>query len=453
MRKFLMCLTALLAALSLSACSVFGSNINEIIKAPRPTGIFSDIQNALERYAGSNLNLVYPSSGKYRSAIITNDINGDGRDEVFAFYSTKTDGNTIVMHINYIRYTDGKWVSVSDIQTDCSGVESVEFTRLDASTVPKLVVNWSRYSAVDRLLSVYDIEGGVLKEVMSAGYSVCTACDFDGDGIASILAVKLDPEEKTAEATLFNIGANHEEAMTCRLDGNVTSYYTPAVTRFTDGTPAIYIDAEKSTGTVTEVLYISEGRLYSAFTSELNPENTRTLRTSDTRSSDFDGDGCLDIPLLSKLPLLPGASETDAVYVTSWNRFDGKLLTPIASTVTNYSDSYYMVVPEQWLGQFTVTRRTDIKLRSFIRWDAETGSSGEEIMRIRAFSVSTWDAGGEEIADYIELARTAETVYAAKPGNSALMPDMKLIRESFHPIITDKSGTEREDTYEKIANS
>lgn len=439
MKKILLGAVSLLSAFLLSACSGFGMNVTESIKAPRPSGKFSDIQKALESYAGSNPNLVYPSSGEYRSAIVTRDLNNDGRDEVFAFYSTKTDGKTTVMHINYIRYADGKWVSVSDIQTDCSGVESVEFTRLDQSAVPKIVVNWSRYSSFDRLLSVYDITGGVLKEVMSAGYSVCTSCDLDGDGVASILAVKLDPEEKTAEARLLDVGAGNAEPVTCALDGNVTSYFTPTVTKLTDGTPAIYIDAEKSTGTVTEVLYLSDGRLVSAFTSEQNPENIRTLRTSDARSEDFDGDGCLDIPLLSKLPLLPDASENDAVYITSWNSFDGKLLTPIANTVTNYSDGYYLVIPQQWVGQFTVVRRTDIKQRSFIRWDTESNSPGEEILRIRAVPVNTWESGGEELADYTELARTAECVYAAKPGNSALMPDTEQLRAGFHPMIADEN--------------
>ena len=226
MKKALLILLAVCTVLMCS-CSGVGTDISDSLTPPKPSGELYDIQKALEAYAGSKVHLVYPSSGAYRSAIITKDINSDGEYEVFAFYSTKTDDNTTVMHLNYIMHSGGKWKSVTDIQVDCSGVESVEFMRLDESATPKVIVNWNRFSGLNKQLSVYSIDLGVLTEITSVPVSEYSACDFEGDGTNDLLGIYLDAEKKSAQATLWELdGGSLNVKSTCRIDGTVTSYYS-----------------------------------------------------------------------------------------------------------------------------------------------------------------------------------------------------------------------------------
>ena len=439
MKKLLLLLLATAMTVVMCSCSGLGGNISDGISPPKPSGELYDIQQALEAYVGERINLVYPSSGKYRSAIITNDLDGDGKYEVFSFYSTETDDKTTVMHINYIRWTGEKWVSVSDLQVDCAGVESVEFAKLDNSNMPKIIVNWTRLSSAGKQLSVYKIDTGLLTEVTSANYSVYATCDFNSDGISDIVAVYLDSEKSVSTATLLSLGDNgFIQGSTCVLDGTVTSYYKPRVSRFTDGTPALFIDADKSTGIITEALYLKDGELTSAFGSATG-ENIRTLRTSSIRSEDINGDGCIDIPLAQKLPAVSGNTETDSAYMTIWNSFDGVVFTPIAQSIVNYTDGYMITIPEEWVGAFTVTRRTDINQRIILRWNEETKKEGEEILRIQVVRLKEWDSNRSGYENYVEIARDSESVYIVRFGNSALNPGEQYIRDNFRLITSENS--------------
>lgn len=446
MKKLITSLFALAMAAVLCSCGGLGINISDSIMPPKPSGELYNIQKTLEKYVGGSISLVYPASGRYRSAIVTKDLDGDQKPEVFSFYKTETDDKTTVLHINYIRWTDaGGWVSVSDIEVKSSGVESVEFATLDRSGLPKIIVSWSRYSAVDKQVSVYEINSGILTEVTSESYSVFSTCDFDNDGISDIIAVHLDKEAGTSTASLLSLTEQgFTKNSSCSLDGSVTSYYEPIISSFTDGTPALFIDAAKSTGMITEVLYIKEGELVSVFSSPgvLGGENTKTLRASSVRSADFNGDGSVDIPLAEALPSAAGTQESDIIYMTTWNSVNGPVLTPMDHAVINYLDGYYVIIPDEWVGNITILRNLDLRQRIITRWNPDEKTVGEEIVRIQTLKIKEWESNMDKYANYFELGRSSEDVTVAKLGNSALNPGESYIKNCFRMIgVTNSEKT------------
>ncbi len=436
MKKRAILALAIMLCLALSACSLPGVNITDSLSPPKPSGELYDIQKALETSVGHGVDLVYPSSGKYRSAIITQDIDFDGKSEVFSFYSTETDDKTTVMHINYICWDDGKWRSLTDLQVNASGVESVDFVRLDNDSTLKVLVNWERYSATNKRLSVYSITTGELSEVTAADYSVYATCDFDTDGISEIVAIYLDSEKKTSTATLLALGdGGFSERSSCSLDPTVTLYFEPVLSKFTDGRTALFIDAVKATGMITEVLSIdADGKLYSALPYTMNLENVNSLRASTVHSADFDGDGCLDIPLARPLPTVFGTADEQSAYMTIWNSFDGREYTVIGHTIINYTDGYYINMPAEWLDNIAVERHLDSRQRVFFRWDPLTGETGEEILRIMSIPLKNFDNNRDEYKDYIEVERNAEYIFAVKYANSALTPEKDYFKQRLKPI-------------------
>ena len=427
--------------LMLSGCSGFGVNISDALSPPKPSGELYEIQKSLESSVGHDVDLVYPSQGKYRSAIITKDIDSDGKYEVFSFYSTETDDKTTVMHINYIRWFNGEWVAVSDRQVECSGVESVDFVRLDRSATPKILVNWNRYSATNKQLSVYSIDSGELTEIAKSDYSAYSVCDFDADGISEIVAINLDTEEKQSVATLMGLSSEgFSKISTCNLDGTVNSYYTPVLSTFTDGTSALFIDADKATGMITEVLRIKDDQLVSAVPYMSNMENVNTLRVSSVRSVDYDGDGSIDIPLAYKIPTVSTSSEEDSAYMTVWNSFDGVIFKPIFHTVINYTDGYYFNIPPNWVNAVAVERRLSEKERAFYRWDPLMLELGEEILRIRAVPLADWENGKSGLDGYSEISRSLEEAFVVRFGSSALNPGIEFLKNNFNLITADAAA-------------
>lgn len=437
MKRLLLVVLALICTMYFSSCNRIGVNISESLTPPKPSGELYDIQQALEQYAGSQIKLIYPSSGQYRSAIITRDIDGDNKYEVFSFYSTETDDKTSVMHINYIRWFESGWKSVSDIEVGGSGVESLEFATMDYSGVPKIIVNWTRISTANKIVSVYDINSGSLREVTSADCSVSAVTDFNSDGINEVAAIYLDTEKKVSTAKLLSLtDEGFQQKGTCFLDGGVTAYCEPKFSKFADGTPALFVDAIKSTGMITEVLCLRNGTFSNAFAAleQVDFENTKTLRASSVESEDYDNDGSMDIPLAQKLPCEEGTLESDTVYMTVWSSFDGHVFSTIAHTIINFTDGYYIEVPDKWLGAFTVLRKPDTRQRIVVRWNADTATVGEEVLRIQAVKLKNWDSSNKTYEGYTELGRSLEYAYIVKFGNSALNPGEQVMKNNFHLI-------------------
>ena len=133
MKKILVSLIGLVLSFCLCACSPFEGNINESLKAPQPTGEPFEIQQALSKIIG-NVDYCYPREGKYRSAVIINDISGDGENEAFVLYSTETDDKKTIVHISMVQKVENQWIVTDDMELDANVVISVDFAVMQTNT-------------------------------------------------------------------------------------------------------------------------------------------------------------------------------------------------------------------------------------------------------------------------------------------------------------------------------
>ena len=121
--KLKRCIAALLAVCICMSCGGCGfiDSTDEMVSPPELTGEMAPIANALYKVAGNDCDLKYPADGKYRSAIVLEDIDTDGVFEAFAFYSTSGDEMT-TMHINVIGQSGDEWKSIADQTIVATGV-------------------------------------------------------------------------------------------------------------------------------------------------------------------------------------------------------------------------------------------------------------------------------------------------------------------------------------------
>ena len=153
MKRSIVILLAICICVAFCGCD-FSRNTDDMVSPPELTGDMSPIADALYAVAGANCDLKYPTEGTHRSAIVLEDINGDGIFEAFAFYSTSGDEMT-TMHINVICQSEGKWVSVSDQTIVATGVEMVDFCDLNGDGIEEILVGWDVNGASEKQLSVF----------------------------------------------------------------------------------------------------------------------------------------------------------------------------------------------------------------------------------------------------------------------------------------------------------
>ncbi len=410
-----MVLAAVLCLL-LTACSGVGTGEN-LLSPPEPSGEYALISSALKESVTGKYTLKYPTKGDYRSAIIVSDLNGDKTNEAIAFYSTTTD-NTVTVHINFILKQNGVYKSVGDIKIIGSDVECVEFADLDKNGNTEIIVGYNIYGNVEKQVAVYEFKGNTPVQKCLEKYTEFIVCDLDADGVSGLFIADLNSADKTAVAKLMQVSdGGIVQTGSCPLDGNVTSYFAPQLTKLESGRPAVYIDAVKGTGMLTEVVYYENGKLTNPFFDPETQVTQATYRESLVTCRDINSDSILEIPMLSPLPAASNLMLTDGISVTKWCVPKENSLIVVRSMLMNYTDGYSLRIPDKLSGKFCVMKKTDSRLRVFYFYDEESGKATGELFRMQAVAEKTWDSAEFGRDGFDELTRANGLVFACRLGN------------------------------------
>lgn len=433
-KRLIAAVLAMVICVMISGCDIRKDN-DDMVSPPELTGEMSPIANALYESVGIECDLKYPSSGDRRSAIVLEDINGDGVFEAFAFYSTSEDEMT-TMHINTICQIDGEWESVVDQTIVAIGVELVDFCDLNNDGTLEILIGWEVNGNSEKQLSVFTFENNMLTQLVSQAYTDFMCCDLDDNGTSEIFVHLLNAAEKINKAILYNYGENGmAQTAGCAMDQNVKSSAKPVLATLSNGQKAIYIDEIKGVGAVTEVLYISRGELVNPMLDTVNSlENISTLRAAALSTQDINGDGVLEIPVASDLP--NAANSDEKLYYTNWCSFNGEKLTVKAITVVNTVDGYYLSVPNNMVGAIAVLKDIENHERTFYRYNAKEQQIGDMLFTIKSFSISEWDSVDFDRGNASELARNTTSVFALSLSEAALAEGITedLIKETFNLV-------------------
>ena len=413
-RGFAAFLAAVLLLLSLTACNPLDSAIDDLITPPQQSGNGYPIQQALKTAAGGDITLKYPVTGEYRSAFSFVDIDADGFDEAIATYSSTVDG-TVSMHLNVIDYENEKWVSKSDAKIVGNGVEKLVFRDLDGDSRPEIIVGWMIYGTVNKQVGVYSYTDKGLAQRILENYTdfLCDTIEKESNA-KELIVLNLDTTAKTSVIKVLTLGKDGvTERGSALLDGGVTSYSAPVISTLKGGQPAIYIDAVKGAGSLTEIVWFDGGTLKSTYDSTLG-ETAVTYRPTVVNSGDINGDKIPDVPIMNLLLSTADKSDADKVYVTAWSNFDGKKLASVKNTLMNYTDGYYLTVKKEWQSSLYLARKLDTGLRTFYSYDEKLGVAGSEVFRIITVAEDDISSGKFDDTGYETLGSSSGRLYLTK---------------------------------------
>ena len=402
----------------LSGCSKLNITADDFLSPPRASGEMYEIEQTLKANVSGAYTLKYPTAGEYRSAYILTDLTGTGtKSFALAFYSTINDENSTFMHLKLMKKVGDEWISVSDITVNAVGVEKVEISDLNGDGVKEITVGWNVYAGMDKMVTAYILDGKKLVPLMQESYTNFMCCDFMGDGREELFLIYHNSSTAKAYARYFTFEGNDIiKAGSCEIDGTVTSFNEPVLSTLSNGIPAVYIDAVKGTGMQTEIVYVKKGNLVAPLYKKgsKNLAEHPTYRNTNVASKDINSDGCLDIPIVQNYDNLTINQDASLLNpITKWSSYNGTTFKVSLQAVMNYTDGYYIELPNNWVGCTTVAMEIENRLRTVYLWDTETGKVKSELVKIRAVSETVWDKPDNGFNDYEEITRQEGVVYVA----------------------------------------
>lgn len=91
----------------LSGCNITDFSAENLLRPPKAVGDEAEIEQLIAKTADSGYTLKYPKNGKFRSAIIMTDLDGNDSNEAVAFFRNSDETSSVHMLVMYSK--DNSW--------------------------------------------------------------------------------------------------------------------------------------------------------------------------------------------------------------------------------------------------------------------------------------------------------------------------------------------------------
>lgn len=438
-RAWTLLLAAWLLCLALSGCSFAPFDASNLMSPPKVNEDQQAIY-ALLQGERQEIQFVYPKSGQYRSAILMEDLTGDGEEEVIGFTALEDGG----VQVQFLTKREGRWESLAAFPNTALQVDRVLFGRLTAENRACALIGWgSSAGSTGRTASVsaYLYHGGEIAEYPLGVYGEMTLTDLDGDGVEEVftvdmaLSAEVEGEQGTpAQASVYAWREGEmREIWRTGADDTVTSYVQALFTALNDKRSGVVLDGVQADGSVTTQIYtVEDGELrLDAPAVYFRPSSAPLL------CRDLDGDGCVELPRVSLLPGLSEEPSPDSTsYLVEWFSYRAPtrdLL--VARALMNTAESYWFPVPYPLKERITAQNDT---ARRAVTYSLVTSQDGETLMdgplfTVRTFPRAAWEGRGEG-SGFEALAAQNDVVYGIQvhTKDEDLLAYVETVKEEFH---------------------
>lgn len=371
-----------------TGCAIWSGNIDALLSPPKLSNQEEAIYQALTSSLDGKISLKYPKTGEYLSAFIVANLDDEPSDEAMVFYEkTGFTADETSLRINILDQKDGRWTSVFDRVADGSEVETVYISKLGMSDVISIIVGYSMLQGEKQFdIYTYDSINYTLVETLTDNYSLINVEDVDNDGYNELFTVTGNTASSYAEAKLLKLDENGQYIRTrVAMDSNTTDYIQCLYGNSDEVTSkVIFVDSLIATGMIeTEILQVHDNDQILENTSVLDTMSVSdTIRPSGYTSCDIDGDGSIEVPVVTTFTGYESLSDTEQLKMTNWLTYQNQELMVKYSGYYSINDGYFFALPERWKGHVTVKLDTTKNDVVFYEYDGNVSSSTTELLRL-----------------------------------------------------------------------
>ena len=354
-------LACMLLCLLLAGCSMPGEQVQveELLRAPKLSGDYGDVQTALNDWLGESAQLKYPMQGDLLSPFLLQDLDGDGRQDAAVLYTTAQSSNVCIA---ILQKDDADiWHVRQNVEGLADTVESVGLAQLQPGDATQLVVGYTAAQG-DQYLAVYSYTDGVLSTILEQQYQQYLVEDITGggnqdlilmstleDGGVQIELLTVDKEGSFQQVAVMGLSANRfagcaSVAAGVGADGRHYLVLDGWTGISGNNLASVLLRFDEDTQQMVPADQISTEKLYTA-----SLRNVPSLV-----SQDLDGDGIVEIPTQPDEAGLLNMSQSRRMDFIVWMDYTSPH--PEKSFgLLDEETNCYIELPMEWEGNLKLT--------------------------------------------------------------------------------------------------
>ena len=360
-KRFCRWLLCTLLCLCLAGCSMPGEQVQveELLRAPKLSGDYGDVQTALNDWLGESAQLKYPMQGDLLSPFLIHDLDGDGQQDAAVLYTTAQSSNVCVAILQKGR--DGMWQVRQNAEGLADTVDSVGLAQLQPGDASQLVVGYVAAQG-DHYLAVYSYTDGELSTILEQQYQQYLVEDITGGGSQDLILMSTleDGGVQIELLTVDKEGSFQQVAVMGLSADRFSGCASVAAGVGADGKHYLVLDGWtgiSGNNLASVLLYFDEDTQQMVPADQISTEKlyTASLRNVPSLvSQDLDGDGIVEIPTQPDEAGLLNMSQSRRMDFIVWMDYtspEPKKSFGLLDEETNC----YIELPMEWEGNLKLT--------------------------------------------------------------------------------------------------
>ena len=360
-KRFCRWLLCTLLCLCLAGCSMPGEQVQveELLRAPKLSGDYGDVQTALNDWLGESAQLKYPMQGDLLSPFLIHDLDGDGQQDAAVLYTTAQSSNVCVAILQKGR--DGMWQVRQNAEGLADTVDSVGLAQLQPGDASQLVVGYVAAQG-DHYLAVYSYTDGELSTILEQQYQQYLVEDITGGGSQDLILMST-VEDGGVQIELLTVdkeGSFQQVAVMGLSADRFSGCASVAAGVGADSRHYLVLDGWtgiSGNNLASVLLYFDEDTQQMVPADQISTEKlyTASLRNVPSLvSQDLDGDGIVEIPTQPDEAGLLNMSQSRRMDFIVWMDYTSP--NPEKSFgLLDEETNCYIELPMEWEGNLKLT--------------------------------------------------------------------------------------------------